>query len=177
MTSAKVTEAREVLDEAGRARFDASWEAEPNTGCWLWLRTWNDSGYGRFHTQINGRCHRELAHRLSWRMHRGPIPDGLCVLHKCDTRACVNPDHLFLGTLSDNVHDAIRKGRHVTRPVIGLATRLAIGMAPRSYSNASLSAMFGVVHQQGSRFRRGRDLHTITHRLRSLSTASKGGAR
>ena len=64
-------------------------------------------GYGMF------RIKREsyLAHRYSWTLHRGPIPVGLWVLHRCDVPACVNPGHLFLGTHQDNMDDMKRKGR------------------------------------------------------------------
>lgn len=64
-------------------------------------------GYGRI--QMNGKKH--FAHRASWRAFHGEIPDGLFVLHKCDVRCCVNPEHLFLGTNSDNMLDAYAKGR------------------------------------------------------------------
>jgi hypothetical protein len=52
-----------------------------------------------------------LAHRMSWEMHFGPIPEGMLVLHHCDVRRCVRPDHLFLGTARDNTRDMIAKGR------------------------------------------------------------------
>jgi hypothetical protein len=81
---------------------------EPNSGCWLWTGSPVGIGYGRI--RANGR--HWLAHRASWRVHRGRIPRGRCVLHRCDTPACVNPDHLFLGSLKDNAQDALRKGRN-----------------------------------------------------------------
>lgn len=51
------------------------------------------------------------AHRASWELHNGPVPEGLMVLHHCDVRNCVNPEHLFLGTNKDNLEDCARKGR------------------------------------------------------------------
>lgn len=78
------------------------------SGCWLWTAAACPPGYGRF--RANGRSY--VAHRFAWEIMRGPIPAGLCACHKCDTPACVNPDHLFLGTQADNVRDSVRKKRH-----------------------------------------------------------------
>ena len=78
-------------------------------GCWEWQRARSD-GYGVLGDQLNGR-RRVYVHRLSWEIHYGPIPDGLCVLHHCDNPCCARPDHLFLGTKADNWQDCIEKGR------------------------------------------------------------------
>lgn len=81
-------------------------------GCWLWksIRTGNVcyDKYGKF--EANHVIYD--AHRYSWRMHYGEIPDGMCVLHECDVRPCVRPDHLFLGTKRDNNLDCKAKGRN-----------------------------------------------------------------
>lgn len=84
----------------------------PESGCWLWLGNWTQNGYGA--VKHSGRW-LTGAHRLFYELHRGEIPDGLLVCHKCDTPVCVNPDHLFLGTQSDNMRDKVRKGRHKIR--------------------------------------------------------------
>ncbi len=82
------------------------------TGCWNWPGALNQSGYGQIGRNLGGAPKVALCHRLSWEMHKGPIPPDLWVLHKCDNRRCCNPDHLFLGTNADNIRDRDQKGRH-----------------------------------------------------------------
>lgn len=88
---------------AAMARRDES-------GClrWIGVHIWN--GYGRF-TVASSR--KVLAHRFAWEQANGPIPDGLFVLHRWDMRDCVEPSHLFLGTVQDNTDDMMSKGRYV----------------------------------------------------------------
>lgn len=95
-----------------RERFYRRISKRPN-GCWLWTgalmsRKVARMNYGIIRNEISKN---EGAHRVSWRLHKGEIGPGLCVLHKCDNPQCVNPDHLFLGSHQDNARDRSQKGR------------------------------------------------------------------
>lgn len=92
--------------EAEREAFQKHMHALPS-GCIEWKGNINENGYGRFSYKRRG----ELAHRAAWRLFRGEIPKGMCLLHRCDNPPCVNLDHLFLGDRGDNARDMASKGR------------------------------------------------------------------
>lgn len=94
-----------------RERFEASVALNIVSGCWLWTLHRNAKGYGQFYVSRKDRA--RLAHRVSYEMYVGKVPDGMCVLHRCDNPPCVNPAHLFLGTRADNHADMERKGRTI----------------------------------------------------------------
>lgn len=92
-------------------------KVEKTDGCWLWIAALHGHGYGRFTPSTDSE---ELAHRFSWKLHFGAIPAGMCVMHICDVRNCVHPDHLVVGTQGDNIRDMFAKGRGFN---VGLAKR------------------------------------------------------
>lgn len=84
---------------------------DPTDTCWLWTGGHTNGGYGLFRLNQQKSV---LVHRWAYGHFVAPIPTGLCVCHACDVRRCVNPTHLWLGTHSDNMRDAVAKGRHVS---------------------------------------------------------------
>lgn len=95
-------------------RFTEKYRIDTATGCWLWTAApYGHNRYGAFAIGRNAQgCAKvAAAHRWSYQHHVGPIPDGLYVLHSCDTPLCVNPEHLSLGTQADNIADMLAKGR------------------------------------------------------------------
>lgn len=147
--------------DAKQERFFRRVEYEPNTGCWLWSGGVGCGGYGRF--RQNGAS---LAHRVSYEWAKGPIPAGLVVMHRCDTPACVNPDHLRAGTQGDNNADRQAKGRSRGGDRRGERNRMAkltdfqvscIRLRLREgQTQRRIAADFGVVPQTISDIARGR---------------------
>lgn len=99
-----------LTDEIKR-RFQERIHPEEN-GCWTWTGSRDVYGYGRLHYTEDGKRGSVKAHRLSWLIHCGDIPENMIICHRCDTPSCVNPAHLFLGTWQDNMTDRDAKLRH-----------------------------------------------------------------
>lgn len=129
--------------------------------CWPWTGAHYSSGYGNVGVLDDDLIPRTRgAHRIAWELRVGPIPPGLSVLHRCDTPACVNPDHLFLGTHADNMADMVAKGREArgTRNGQAKLTEQQVGeirLAHGTIPFADLAARFGISRSQLARILNG----------------------
>jgi hypothetical protein len=109
-----------VSVETRQQRFDKKYVINEVTDCWEWTAACNNIGYGLF--RYNNQLMRS-AHRVSYEIHKGPIPQGMVVCHTCDNPKCVNPNHLWTGTRQDNSKDMTNKGR-CGRHMLGKKHRL-----------------------------------------------------
>lgn len=96
-----------MIHKADVERFWSKVDIQGLNDCWEWTASIKDTGYGQI--RINYKTLR--AHRVSWEINYGEIPENMCVLHTCDNRKCVNPKHLWLGDKFDNMQDMSKKGR------------------------------------------------------------------
>lgn len=137
-------------------------EPDTNGGCWLWTGALTSQGYGKFMVAGSAR----MAHRAALELSLGQaLPPGVLACHRCDTPACINPDHIFAGTPRDNIHDMVRKGRgryRFSRPPASSrpsgynagaingsaklteAAAIEVIAAPRSIPSTVLARHFGV---------------------------------
>ena len=90
-----------------RNRFEAKY-VKVSSGCWEWIAGRTEDGYGYFRDGKRG----VRAHRFSYELYIGKIPDGMLVLHRCNNRKCVNPEHIYIGTQAENIRDSIAAGTH-----------------------------------------------------------------
>ena len=122
-------------------RFSEKVDKRGHEECWEWTGAKGPEGYGRLGVDDVTMP----AHRLSWQFFFGDIPKGLQVLHKCDNPSCVNPYHLFLGTQSDNIRDAYRKGRGSSQKLsIEKVDQIRVLYLTTTLSQYALAEMFDV---------------------------------
>lgn len=144
------------------------WEkVEKTDGCWLWRSKIARDGYGHF-TTANSVSQR--AHRVAFELSYGPIPTGALVLHKCDNRRCVNPDHLFLGDYRDNARDMVAKGRQWgRRKLTDDQVRLILKLLADGRSQQSIADEVGISQITVSRIKLGQRLYlrSIRHQRKT----------
>lgn len=148
------------MDESLRSRFLGKYSIDRDSGCWNWKASLAGKGYGQL--KATGGHGQLYAHRVSYQIHFGDIPEGKSVLHRCDNPKCVNPDHLFIGTKKDNAQDMKSKGRHLYGERNGSAILsskdvLSIKklLSEKVLSQSRIGELFGISQIEVSRIHRG----------------------
>lgn len=149
-------------------RFESKYEPIPESGCWIWTACQHELGYGYFHTSKEYSTRKmDYAHRVSWYLYKGEKPpDNLLVCHKCDVPQCVNPAHLFLGTIGDNMRDMVSKQRW-SRGKIKLSEKDVVEIMKLRKSGIpvlTIAKQFGISKSHCSRVSRG--FHSNQSKLR-----------
>lgn len=145
--------------------FRARSEPDTNGGCWLWVNALNNGGYGAVRIPGGNRS----AHRLCFEVANDvTVPRGIDVCHRCDVRACVNPDHLFAGTRTDNMRDCANKGRIRVPTLSGdvspnskLSSRQVLAIRADTRSNREIARDLGVDKGTIASIRRGHTWRSV----------------
>ena len=142
---------RQYREMTVQERIETHFIIDSVTGCWNWLGCKDWCGYGSVKYENKG----EKAHRLSYKFHKGEIPEGMFVCHQCDNPACINPDHLFLGTPLDNVRDMFNKKRdrhpfgesHTSAKLKEVDVIKIKNLLSEGYGNKEIALLYGVRRQ------------------------------
>lgn len=142
-------------------RFWREVAPEPNSGCWLWTGPVDHFGYGRFRVGAK----KKRVHRLWYERAHGKVPDGLVLRHTCDVPSCVNPDHLIVGTIADNIADMDARGRRSVgehRPEARLTEDAVRKIRGDDRPHRVIALDYGVSHNVIGRVKRRQDWAHVT---------------
>lgn len=149
-----------IIDDGLKNRFESKFEKINDEQCWYWLASTAGNGYGQI--KLTGQRKQIYAHRVSYLLYKGEIPENMEVCHKCDDPLCVNPNHLFLGTRADNAQDMKQKGRSTAGEKSGTAklnendVKDIRVMLLKGVSQIKIAGLFGISQIQISRINTGK---------------------
>ena len=150
---APLTELRHLPEVVAYFRNNLLVRSMQDGDCLVWTGRKNEKGYGKFRVRTKNRQIDFKAHRISWELNFGEIIPGMEVCHKCDNRACIKPDHLFLGDHYDNMYDCMKKGRHVW---VKLQEPQVLEIRNSDLSISHLRKKYNLAHSTIANIRKGR---------------------
>ena len=173
--------------ESVKRRFEMKFiKGNPNE-CWEWLASRNNNGYGKMAVDNKGKF--EYAHRISYKLYKGDVPDGKVVMHSCNNKGCVNPNHLSVGTYSENGLNAAKDGLMKNRAYVSgersgsakytdAQIAKALGLLKQGISLSDVANSTGISYSHLSKLRLGKTRQTKqkspTGKAYSITTLSQG---